>query len=81
MIPVMNVAAVSGYQQAQLAAKVQYAVARKTLDAQEANGSAMVQLIQSAGQVGQNTAQRSTGPGDALVAQALGLGGQIDVVA
>jgi hypothetical protein len=77
----MNVAAVSSYQQAQLASKVQYAVARKTLDAQQANGAAMVQLIQAAGQAGQPAAQRSVGPGDALVAQALGLGGQLDVLA
>jgi len=57
--------------QAQIASKVQYAVAGKILDAQKQNGQAAIQLLNAA----------TTGvakAGDQLTAAATGLGGVID---
>ena len=66
--------AVVGFQQASLAAKVQYAVAAKLLDQQQLQGASIVKLIDAAGR-GVNQA------GDQLVAAATGLGGELDVYA
>lgn len=60
------------FKQAELATKVQYAVARKLLDSQEQQGAAAVQLIQAAGKIAGSA-------GDELVAAATGLGGSLDV--
>jgi hypothetical protein len=57
--------------QAETMSRVQYAVARKLLDTQKTQGAAIVSLIEAA----------SGGPaaaGDALVAAATGLGGNVD---
>lgn len=54
--------------------RVQYAVARKLLDTQKLQGAAAVQLIEAAGEI-------SSKAGDALVAAATGLGGQLDILA
>lgn len=53
---------------------VQISVARKILDMQQLQGDAAVKLIQAAGQTAGNA-------GDALVAAATGLGGQVDTYA
>ena len=53
---------------------VQMSVARKVLDMQQFEGDAAVKLIQAA-------SQTSGHAGDALVAAATGLGGQIDTYA
>lgn len=63
--------AIVGMKQAELSTRVQYAVARKILDAQQASGAAAVQLIEAAGEA-------TTGSGDALVAAATGLGSGLD---
>ena len=60
----------SSLQQAKTAQAIQVSVARKTLDAQRQQGDAALQLIAAATQAG---------PGDALAAQATGLGGLLDV--
>ena len=62
------------FQQATEMSSVQYAVARKMMDNQEMQGAAMIKLINAA----------ANGPaqaGDALVAAATGLGGELDVTA
>jgi hypothetical protein len=63
-----------GFKQAQLASRVQFAVARKILDQQAQQGDAAVQLLQAAAKTG-------AGAGDALVAAATGLGGSLDTYA
>ncbi|HQY88690.1 MAG TPA: putative motility protein [Tepidisphaeraceae bacterium] len=63
-----------GMKQAQTASKVQYAVARKMLDNQQMQGAAIVKLINAA-----NTSQVKAG--DAMIAAATGLGGQLDTYA
>jgi hypothetical protein len=63
-----------GMKQAQLASQIQFRVARKMLDNQEMQGNAAVKLIEAAGQ----TASKA---GDALVAAATGLGGELDTYA
>lgn len=66
------VSAAVGMQQARVASQVQFAVARKLLDAQQQQGAAVVKLLEAA----------TTGPakaGDALAAAATGLGGVLDV--
>ena len=63
--------AISGLQQAKTLGAVQVAVAKKVLDSQRANGAAALQLLEAASG-GVNQA------GDALVAAATGLGGQVD---
>jgi hypothetical protein len=60
--------------QAETMSRVQYAVARKIMDTQKQQGAAVVQLINAAN-VGTQQA------GDALVAQATGLGSQLDMYA
>ena len=61
-------------QQASVMAQVQMRVARKILDVQQFQGAAAVKLIDAASQ-GVNQA------GDELVAQATGLGSQLDTYA
>jgi hypothetical protein len=63
--------AITGLQQAQTMSAVQISVARKILDMQQFQGDAAVKLIQAA-------SQTTSQAGDALVASATGLGGQID---
>ena len=68
------VSGVINFQQATQMSSVQYAVARKMMDNQEMQGAAMIKLINAA----------ANGPaqaGDALVAVATGLGGELDVTA
>jgi hypothetical protein len=67
-------AAITGLQQAQTMSAVQISVARKILDMQQFQGDAAVKLIQAASQTTSNA-------GDALVASAIGLGGQVDTYA
>jgi len=66
--------AITGLQQAQTMSAVQISVARKILDMQQFQGDAAVKLIQAASQTAGNA-------GDALVAAATGLGGQVDTYA
>ena len=66
--------AITALDQAQVMGAVQISVARKMLDMEQMQGAAAVKLIQAAGQ---NVKQA----GDALVAAATGLGGQIDTYA
>lgn len=68
------VSAITSMDQAQAIGSVQMAVAKKMLDMQQFQGDSAVQLIQAAGQ-SMNKA------GDALVASATGLGGQLDTYA
>ena len=63
-----------GLQQAKLAGEIQVRVAKKILDAASQQGSTAVRLIDAA-------SQNMNKAGDALVAAATGLGGQIDVAA
>jgi len=63
--------AISGLQQANVTSQIQFAVARKVLDAQQANGASAIKLLQAA-------TQGPSKAGDALVAAATGLGGEID---
>jgi hypothetical protein len=58
----------------QTMSQVQFAVARKVLDNQQLQGDAAVKLIQAAAKTG-------AGAGDALVAAATGLGGELDAYA
>jgi hypothetical protein len=64
-------AAISGLQTAKVMSQIQYAVAGKVLDAQKADGAAALQLLEAASKGGSQA-------GDALVAAATGLGGEID---
>ena len=66
------VSAAVNLQQASLASKVQFAVARKVLQTQRDSGQAAIQLLEAA----------TGGPaqaGDQLTAAATGLGAEIDV--
>jgi len=63
-----------GFTRANVMAKVQFAVASKVLDMQKFEGAAAVKLITAASD-GVNKA------GDALVAAATGVGGELDVYA
>ena len=63
--------AITNFQQAGVTSQIQIAVAKKILDAQRADGNTALQLLESAS----NTSASS---GDALVAAATGLGGQLD---
>lgn len=67
-------AAISGMQQAQTLSAVQVSVAAKVMDMQRLEGNAAVQLIQATG-------QSASHAGDAMVAAATGVGGQIDTYA
>jgi hypothetical protein len=62
------------FKQAELGSRIQYAVARKMLDNQEAQGAAAIKLLESAMQTGAKA-------GDSLVAAATGLGAQVDAYA
>jgi hypothetical protein len=64
---------VSSIQQAQTSQAIQTSVAKKVMDAQRQDGAEALQLLRAAGNTG--------GAGDALVAQATGLGGQVDTYA
>ena len=64
-------AAATNFQQAKVMAGVQMRVARKVLDMQQFQGAAVLKLIESA-------AGTVASAGDALVAAATGLGGEID---
>ena len=68
------VSAMTSMDQASTVGSVQMAVARKILDMQTLQGDAAVNLIQAA-------SKSMNGAGDALVAAATGLGGQIDTYA
>lgn len=68
------VSAVTSFDQARMIGSVQMAVAQKVLDMQQLQGDAAVQLIQAAG-------KSINAAGDAMVAAATGLGGQIDTYA
>ncbi len=61
-----------GIQQANVGNQIQFAVARKAMEAQNAEGAAALQLLAAASGGGQG--------GDALTAAATGLGGQLDVM-
>jgi hypothetical protein len=63
--------AIVNMKQAELGSKIQFAVARKILDQQQAQGAAAVKLIESAAKIGAQA-------GDQLLAAALGLGGAVD---
>ena len=68
------VSGVLSLNQAAATSKIQYAVAKKLLDSQRADGAAVLRLLDAA----------ANGParaGDALVAAATGLGGHVDVAA
>ncbi|HEX8339289.1 MAG TPA: hypothetical protein VF624_00120 [Tepidisphaeraceae bacterium] len=62
------------FKQAQMASRVQYAVAGKILDSQKQNGAAALKLLEAA-------SASSVKAGDSLVAAATGLGGALDVMA
>ena len=68
------ISAVTAMDQASAIGSVQMAVAKKILDMQSFQGDAAVKLIQAA-------SKSVNGAGDALVAAATGLGGQIDTYA
>ena len=68
------ISAVTGMDQASTLGSVQMAVAKKILDVQGMQGDAAVKLIQAA-------SKSMNSAGDALVAAATGLGGQIDTYA
>lgn len=68
------VQAFSNLKQAEIFSQINVRVAKKVLDAQRMDGAAAIKLLESASQV---TAKA----GDAMVAAATGLGGQLDVIA
>lgn len=68
------ISSVVGLKQAELASKIQFAVARKILDNGRQQGNAAVQLIQAA-------TQGVAKAGDELVSAATGLGGAVDAYA
>jgi hypothetical protein len=59
------------FKQAEMMSRVQFAVARKLLDAQSQQGAAAVKLIDAAGKIASQA-------GDEMVAAATGLGGSLD---
>lgn len=68
------VTAATNFSQANLATKVQYAVAKKLLDSQSEQGAAIVNMIQKA-DINQANASND------MVVAATGLGGSVDVTA
>ena len=66
--------AITGLDQAKTLGSVQIAVAKKIMDMEQFQGNAAVQLIDAAD-------KNTTSAGDALVAAATGLGGQVDTYA
>ncbi len=67
------ISGIIGLQQAKVTGEVQIAVAKKLLDMQQFQGASAIKLIQAA-------SDQSCKAGDALVAAATGLGGNLDVV-
>jgi hypothetical protein len=63
--------AISGFQRAKIASEVNFAVARKMLDAQKQAGAGVLAMLDAA-------TRGPTTAGDALVTAATGLGGAID---
>lgn len=57
-----DIAAFSAISQAQVQSQVSYAVARKSLDAAEAQGNAAIALLQSAAEVQSNAQQQTQRP-------------------
>ena len=73
--PTMDlVSAITNLQSAQVSAAVQMRVAKKILDNEQMQGAAAVKLIDAA-------ASGVSRAGDALVAQATGVGGMLDTYA
>jgi hypothetical protein len=68
------VSSVVNLKQAEVASRVQFAVAAKVLDSQKQVGASVVNLINAA-------AQGPARAGDQLTAAALGLGGSLDTYA
>lgn len=66
-------AAACNLQQARIFNEVQTRVAKKILDTQRSNGAAAVQLLEAA-------TGHTAAAGNALVAAATGLGGEVDTV-
>ncbi len=67
-------AGVVNFQQAALGTQIDFAVARKILDSQQASGAAAIELIQAAD-------KSFTQASDSLTAAATGLGQQVDAYA
>ncbi len=65
------ISSISGLQQSKILAQVQMNVAKKILDQQKTDGNAAVKLIEAA-------STNFGKAGDALVAAATGLGGNLD---
>jgi hypothetical protein len=63
-----------GLKQAETMSRVQMAVAKKVMQADKANGAAVLKLLEAA-------SGGASQAGDALVASATGLGGEIDTYA
>jgi hypothetical protein len=77
IFPMDMVSASVGMRQSQQMSQVQYAVAKKMMQNDQMQGAAAVKLIQAASA----NANRAIQAGDALVAQATGLGGKCDICA
>ena len=63
-----------GLQQAKIAGQIQLAVARKAMDVQKMQGAGVMKLLDAA-------SRGAAQAGDALVAEATGLGGTLDTYA
>jgi Putative motility protein len=74
MMDTQLVNAAVGMKQAETMSRIQVAVAKKVMDVDKMNGAAALKLLDAASQ---GVAQK----GDALVAAATGLGGEIDTYA
>lgn len=70
----LSASSISAYQLSQTQSQVQFSVAAKVLNLAREEGSAAIELLQSAG-------GRGAGPGDPLTAAATGLGRQVDAYA
>jgi hypothetical protein len=68
----LTAASVSAYQQTQIQSQAQFSVAAKVLNIAQQEGTAAIQLLQSATQFG---------GGDSLTTSATGLGGSLDTYA
>lgn len=68
------VASVVNFKQAEMASRVQYAVAAKIMDTQKDAGASALKLLAAA-------TQNATAAGDQLTAAATGLGGSLDTYA
>ncbi len=74
MVSMDLVSSVVNLKQAEVASRVQYAVAAKVLDSQKQAGASVLKLLDAA-------AQGPARAGDQLTAAAIGLGGSIDTYA